>query len=290
MIAVNKIKIKPILSHAKSEFIMWITNPRIIIVGILLVFMKSLAIDPLLERTVKYGEKLNIFEPFISVGNSALLVMLIPCAFLILISDFPTVTGNTLFFIQRTGKLNWFLGQFLFIIYAAITYLLFILTTSIILSNGSIDLKWSNTITKYNASFPNEANNYVSRLIPSNLYNQLSLTSALLYTFFFILAYLIIMSLILSFFKLINFHSVGLFSVFSIIGIGTALCFIETKGMWLFPTANTIIWKHFDKILSATSFPIYYSIIYFIVMIIFLISCNIVALSRMQFTNIDYLG
>ncbi len=290
MITVNKIKLKPILSHAKSEFIMWITNPRIIIVGILFIFMKSLAVDPLLERAMKYGEKLNAFEPFISIGNSALLVLLIPCTFLILISDFPTVNGNTLFFIQRTGKLNWFLGQFFFIIYASIAYLLFIFVSSSILSNGSIKLEWSNTITKYNSSFPNEANNYISRLIPSNLYNQLSLTSALLYTFFFILAYLIIMSLMLSFFKLINFRSLGLFSVFSTIGIGTALCFIETKVMWLFPTANTIIWKHFDKILSANIYPIHYSIVYFIITILFLIICNIVALSKMQFINIDHLG
>lgn len=290
MIAVNKIRLKSIFSHAKTEYIMWVTNPRIIIVGVLLIFMKYLSIDPLLERSEKYGESLNVFEPFISIGNSTLLIMLIPCTFLVLISDYPTINGNTLFFVHRIGKINWFLGQLVFIVCASLSYLFFILIASILFSNGSISANWSNTITKYNSSFPNESNNYTSQLIPSNLYNQLSLSSVLLYTFFFILSYLIIIALILSFFKLINAHSFGLFIVFCVMGIGTALCFIKTKVMWLFPVANTLIWRHFDRILSTRVFPIYYSILYFISLILFLLICNIIALSKIQFININQVG
>jgi len=44
---------KCVLSVARSEYIKWITNPRVIIVGVLLVFMRTLAIEPLLERAAK---------------------------------------------------------------------------------------------------------------------------------------------------------------------------------------------------------------------------------------------
>lgn len=89
-----------IVSVARTEYLRWITNPRVIIVGVLLVFMRTLAVEPLLERATKFGEKLNILEPFAAIGNSGMLVMLMPCVFLILISDYPKMTGSTLFFIK----------------------------------------------------------------------------------------------------------------------------------------------------------------------------------------------
>ena len=61
---------KCVLSVARSEYIKWITNPRVIIVGVLLVFMRTLAIEPLLERAAKMEIPLNILEPFVAIGNS----------------------------------------------------------------------------------------------------------------------------------------------------------------------------------------------------------------------------
>ena len=120
-------KLRCILAVARTEYLRWLTDPRVIIVGVLLVFMRSLAVEPLLERAVKFGEKLNILEPFVAVGNSGMLVMLMPCVFLILISDYPKMTGSTLFFIRRTGKTNWFWGQVLFLLMAIATFLLAVL-------------------------------------------------------------------------------------------------------------------------------------------------------------------
>ena len=125
----SKFSIRAIWNTARCEFIKLITNPRIIIVGIMLVFIKTLVIEPLVGRAEKYGEPLNILEPFIAVGNSGKLVMFMPCVFLILISDFPIMGGNTLFFIKRTGKLNWFLGQILSIIMSIFTYIAVIFTS-----------------------------------------------------------------------------------------------------------------------------------------------------------------
>lgn len=66
----SKFSIRAIWNTARCEFIKLITNPRIIIVGIMLVFIKTLVIEPLVGRAEKYGEPLNILEPFIAVGNS----------------------------------------------------------------------------------------------------------------------------------------------------------------------------------------------------------------------------
>ena len=119
----RKFRLKSVFSIANAEYIKWITNPRIIIVGVLFIFMRTLAVEPLLERAEKFGGTLNFLEPFAAIGNSGMLVMFMPCVFLILISDYPVISGNTIFVVQRTGKINWFIGQLLFVIYAVLSYI-----------------------------------------------------------------------------------------------------------------------------------------------------------------------
>lgn len=46
----SKFSIRAIWNTARCEFIKLITNPRIIIVGIMLVFIKTLVIEPLVGR------------------------------------------------------------------------------------------------------------------------------------------------------------------------------------------------------------------------------------------------
>ena len=280
-------KLRCILAVARTEYLRWLTDPRVIIVGVLLVFMRSLAVEPLLERAVKFGEKLNVLEPFVAVGNSGMLVMLMPCVFLILISDYPKMTGSTLFFIRRTGKTNWFWGQVLFLLMAIATFLLAVLVGSMLVSGGAFSDSWSNTVTKYAARFPNEADSFVSQLLPSNLYNQLSLFSAVLHTLALMTMYLFSLSLIIYFFKLIHIQSFGLFAAIFIVAAGVMTCSLKSQSMWAFPMANTIVWLHYDEILSRRNFPVWCSYAYFATAITALLTLNACAARKLQLYNIE---
>ena len=280
-------KLRCILAVARTEYLRWLTDPRVIIVGVLLVFMRSLAVEPLLERAVKFGEKLNILEPFVAVGNSGMLVMLMPCVFLILISDYPKMTGSTLFFIRRTGKTNWLWGQVLFLLMAIATFLLAVLVGSMLVSGGAFSDSWSNTVTKYAARFPNEADSFVSQLLPSNLYNQLSLISTVLHTLALMTMYLFSLSLIIYFFKLIHIQSFGLFAAIFIVAAGVMTCSLKSQSMWAFPMANTIVWLHYDEILSRRNFPVWCSYAYFATAITVLLTLNACAARKLQLYNIE---
>jgi len=249
--------------------------------------MKTLAVTPLLERTVKFGEKLNILEPFAAIGNSGMLVMLMPCVFLILISDYPKMTGSTLFFVGRTGKTNWFLGQLIFLIMAILTFLVIVLLGSILVSKGEMGMNWSNTVTKYESRFPNEAGSFTSQLLPSNLYNQMSLLSAVGQTLILMLMYLFMLSLIIYFFKLIHIQSFGLFAAIFIVAAGVMTCSLKSPSMWVFPMANTIVWLHYEEVLSKQVFPIWCSYTYFITAIAVGLTLNTIAVIRLQFYNIE---
>ena len=230
---------KCVLSVARSEYIKWITNPRVIIVGVLLVFMRTLAIEPLLERAAKMEIPLNILEPFVAIGNSG------------------------------------------------ISFLCVVLTGSVLLSKGEFSTMWSDVVTKYSARFPDEANSFTSSLLPSNLYNQIPLITAILQTLALMCAYLFLLSMIIYFFKLIHIQSFGLFAAISIVAAGVVTCSLKMNIMWSFPMANTIVWLHYEEIIGKPIVPIWYSYIYFCIAVIILVLLNLIAVKRFQFANIE---
>ena len=108
---------------ARAEFIKWICDARMIILGVLLIFIYSFAIEPLKSNAELMGEPLNILEPFIAIANSGAILLIIPLVFLTLIADFPKIDTNTVFYIMRVGRLNWLFGQLLKLIFMALSYL-----------------------------------------------------------------------------------------------------------------------------------------------------------------------
>lgn len=277
--------IKQIFGVAKTEFVEWITNPRIIIVGVLLIFIKTLAIEPLAARADKFGESLIWFEPFVAVGNSSVLAMFIPLVFLVLISDYPRLHGNALFFISRTGKRRWLIGQILFLITAVVVILAVILLMSMLFSGGQFGDNWSEAVRKYNARFPNEAFNFDSQLLPSNLYNQIPMLTAVVQMFVLMSMYLLSLSLVMYLFKILLGNSSGLAAAVVLIAAGAVTSSLNTALMWAFPMANTIVWMHYTEILSEPIYPVWSSFVYFGGLLAVLISLNFLALKKLKFTE-----
>lgn len=179
------------------------------------------------------------------------------------------------------------MGQLLFLITAIVTFLFVVVIGSIIVSNGEFGLKWSDTVTKYEARFPNESGNFTSQLLPSNLYNQMTLVSAITQTLILMTMYLFMLSLIIYFFKLVHIQSFGLFAAIFIVAAGVMTCSLKSPSMWVFPMANTIVWLHYEEILSKQIFPIWCSYAYFIAAMAVGLTLNTIAVRRLQFYNIE---
>lgn len=270
---------------AKTEFVGWITNPRVIILGILLIFIKTLAIDPLAARAEKFGDTMIIFEPFIAVGNSGALTLFMPLVFLALLSDYPKLGGNSLFSVSRTGKKNWLCGQILFLVMAIVTFLAAIFGASVLFSGGHFGTEWSEAIRKYNALFPDEAASFDSRLLPSNLYNQIPMMTALWQTSALLAAYLLTLALVIYLLKILFNNSAGLAGAILVMVLGTATTSLYSPMKWAFPTANTIIWLHYTEILNAPIYPMWASFLYFGVLLALLVAANFFALKKLKFTE-----
>ena len=285
----SELSLKKIVAVTKTEYIKWICNGRMFLVLMLLVFMKECVVDLLMERSMKMDSPLNFIEPFLAVGNSGIMVLILPVVYLTLMSDFPKVDGNTVLLLPRVGKYNWFLGQLLFAIISFHTFLLVVLLGSIIMIAGRAFVYngWSLVITEYETYFPQEAGSFASDLLPENLYNQLPPIEAALYTYIFLGAYMLVLVLIMMLFQIWKKKMFGFFSGGALITLGAAFCAINTKMKWLFPMAHALVWVHYSDYYRKMEMPIIYSGIYFIVWIIVLGSTCFLSLKKMNFDTIQ---
>ena len=274
-----------VFGTARTEYVKWLTNPRNILIFVMVIFAKTMALDPLFEKAEKFGSKIGILEPFAAVGNSTLLIMFLPAVYLVLMSDFPKFDGASLFSISRVGKREWLFGQILFAVMSTLTYILamFVFISVFSLGSAELFLSWSDCTRYYIAKFPEEAASFAVRLLPSNLYNQIELVPAVLHTFFLLFMHLFSLSLILLNFKISSMKNAGLFANLTVIALGFVTCITNTKIMWAFPMANSIIRFHYTEILREPIMPIGFSYAYFAVMIILLIITAMFVVKKSNF-------
>lgn len=284
----KNLSLRKILSVAKTEYIKWLTNPRMILFAAMIIFVYDYIVKVLIENSDKMGKYINVIEPFIAIGNSPFLLFVIPIIFLALISDFPKSDGNSMFYMIRTGKVNWMLGQLLFAIYAGVSYIVAIFAVSClcIMKKAYIYNAWSDVTTKYFIEFPDEKN-IISELINARLYNNLLPNQALLHTSVLVIFMIIIIALV----QLLAFSYskkiLGLLLNITVLCVGIGSTIFEGVIKWVFPVSNAITWMHYDDIFKKPVVPIVNSYMYFGIILLVLIIWNIFAIKRYDFSKVE---
>ena len=276
-------------SCAKTEYIKWVCDARMVILGVLLIFIYNFAIQPLLQNAEKMNEPLNMLEPFIAVANSGAVLMIIPLVFMTLIADFPKIDNNTVFYIMRIGRRNWLTGQIIKLVMMAASYLAVIFVGSVVpmITRGFWYNGWSNVVTNFKNVFPEQSMNFGVQLVPENLYNQLTVFEAAVKSYLLVFAYLMIIGLILLALSLIKHKTLGFVSCGAVIALGTAFCSIKTSLMWTMPMANSIIWLHFTKYFRVPEVSITFSVVYLVTFVLALIIFCYIMIGRFNYDNVS---
>ena len=285
----KNLNLRQCFSCARTEYIKWILDARMIILGVLLIFIYNFAIEPLLQNSELMNEPLNVFEPFIAVSNSGTILLIIPLVFLTLIADFPKIDTNTVFYIIRVGRLNWLIGQVIKLVMMAVSYLfvIFVGATVPMITRGFISNEWSLVATDFVRRFPEKSGNYGVTLLPENLYNQLTILGAAVESYLLVFAYLLILGLLLLSFSLIKKKTAGFVLCGAVISLGTAFCSIKTSLMWTMPMANSIVWLHFTKYFRQPVVTMTFSIIYLVTFIAALLIFCGVAIKKFNYDNVS---
>ena len=167
---------RKIILHARMEYSLWITNPRMSILLVLLVLIHSMVIQPLAQAGGQIGARFHLLEPLAALCNSTLIQLILPIGFLILMAGFPRMERGFLLQLYRVGRLNWVLGELLHLAMAAATYLAVVLAGTMLCSlpyAPTAGPGWSAVATDYTAILEDAALKTVAMLLPKNLYQQM---------------------------------------------------------------------------------------------------------------------
>ena len=251
---------------SKSECRSWLADPRISILFILVIYIHTFVAKPLLQTAELMEGKLNYLEIPISLGSSGMVMLILPVVFLVLISDFPRIDSGNIYYIYRSGRINWLIGEILYYIWTAIAYLFFIVLGCVVMvyPKCSVSFHWSYVVTKYNFRFPEKMGDYVDRLLPKKIYIQLNILEAFMHTYLLLVLYLFLLGEILLVAFLVKKKKAGIMIDVFLITAGSALCEIKSNTMWLFPMAHTVPWLHYTDFYREPVVPIGYSYLYFI--------------------------
>ena len=266
-------KLRKIISLSKYEYALYLKNYKMIILLVLSVFIYQFIISPLDNAVAQTGINYSVFEIFIALSNSGVILMILPLAFIFVVSDYPLKNSNSFLYIIRMDRINWICSEIIFALKATATFLLLtvLICCGLGFSNGKMSLCWSNITIQYNVLFPKLKGSFVDQLLPGNLYNQMSLIKCFLLSFALVFLYLFTFSMIYLLFELKKRKGLGLLIIAAIILTGTVLTGIDNRGKWMLPTAHSIIWIHYTEYYRDSVMNIGYSFLYYILVNIVII-------------------
>lgn len=138
---------KQIFMVAVYNFKSWKKNPRVYLSFSIAFIFCFLLSDKVVQFADKYDTSMQILEPFIWTFGDSNSILLSSTILIFLFADMPFVTNATPFFLMRTTRKKWLLGQGLYILFATAIYMIFVMfsTSLISMRRAFIGNMWSPT-------------------------------------------------------------------------------------------------------------------------------------------------
>ena len=150
------------------------------------------------------------------------------------------------------------MGQLFFGIKACLTYIFGTAFISFVLVAHKAYAKnmWSPVVTMYSTLYPEKSKSRIALLINGRLYNNMTPVQAFLLTTTFLFLFLMVIQLLLMLGFSIGKRISGIVSGYLLIAIGSGLILADYEEGWLFPSAHSIAWLHFDPVLNVQNVDI----------------------------------
>ena len=258
---------RKIVLHARMEYSLWLTNPRMSILLVLLVLIHSMVIQPLAQAGGQIGVRFHLLEPLAALCNSTLILLILPLGFLILMAGFPRMDRGFLLQLYRVGRLNWVLGELLYLCMAAGTYLGVVLLGTALCSLPYAPITspgWSAVATDYVDILGESALKSAVGLLPKNLYQQMGPGAAVAGSFLLLFLCLVLMGAILLAASLLRINSLGIAVDAALLLVGAGFVILDSPWMWGFPCAHALIWLHYNPYFRTPVCPLWVSGLYFL--------------------------
>lgn len=152
-------KVRQSLAVAGYNFRQWRRNPRVVITFALAFILCFLLTDKVAAFAEYNHTSIQLLEPFIWTFGDSDSILLTSLLLVFLFADMPFLSSGTPFYLMRTTRTVWLVGQAVYIAAATLLYLLFVLVSTIILcmQNAFIGNMWSETAAMLGYSGAGEA-------------------------------------------------------------------------------------------------------------------------------------
>ncbi len=140
-------KMKQIWKISCNSFSGWRRSPRVWMTFILAFVLCLMLSNQAITFSQTYGTYMQILEPFIWTFGDADSVMISSLLLMMLFSDMPFITEATPYYLIRTTRKIWLIGQVLYVVIATIIYALFLLIIECVLASprSFVGSMWSET-------------------------------------------------------------------------------------------------------------------------------------------------
>lgn len=140
-------KVQNVFAVAGYNFRGWHKNPRIFISFALAFILCFLLSNKIVLFAEEHDTVMQFLEPFIWTFGDSDSILLSSLILVFLFADMPFLTSGTPFFLMRTSRRIWVLGQVVYIVAATFLYLVFILFSTVIICGqySYVGNLWSNT-------------------------------------------------------------------------------------------------------------------------------------------------
>lgn len=265
----HDINVKKVIRCAGTEYVLWLHNPRMILLAVLLVILNSAVVQPTIQAAAAMSETVGVFEPFIAICSADLAMLLFPLVFLVLMADFPRIGADVTSYLFRLGRHNWVLGQLLTLVMTAATVIgvIFVMCVGCAAIQGAqFRLSWSTAVAGYEHVIQQGE---MFSLIPSNIYFQLTLPGATVLCWLLLLLVCILLGSIMLLSTLLGHKKAGMFISAGAIVLGLTLMEVDSQAQWFFPSAHFILKQHFTAYFSQPNCEIWQSALYFVLLSVF---------------------
>lgn len=268
---------------AWEQYKNWLISPRILAAVYLIVFLNQSVTVKMLELCRETGYKINIAEPLALILSKSVYTVAIPIVFIALMTDFPRTNGS-IFYVYRMSRKSWIVGELLFAVISSLTYVFSLILGTLFYCLGkcSFDNEWSDYTTKMYIEYPQIYSRNTGLAVASSVYTQGKPLEVIAHSVVLIFLYVILLSLIIMLFKLLNRGGTGVIIGAAITLFGLAADSGASPIMWAFPITHTVFGWHYDSFLREQFFTLPGSYLYLIILILAMLAGNVIASKKVR--------
>lgn len=258
---------KTFLSMIKSNYLRWIKNDKQIITFFLLICLYVYTIQPFMEYSAGFNEPVNLVETYLIFIGNGYIIPLIILTFLILMIDFPDISGNATFLLMRTGRKKWYNIQTVSVICMAVSFMvsLFVFSVIFVIKDAYVANGWSSPVRMIHLEQNQELKTkYLMAVLDMSVIHNFSPYEAMMEGSILMLLHMMFAVQFQMVLSLKYNKMVGMCGNLILLGLGLALWTAENPAKWLFPLANSITGWHYGEVLNETHYPIILSFFYMI--------------------------